>query len=44
MKHTPVKIYRDSKTGKIISRRAAERKSPSTWERETVYKPSPKKG
>ncbi len=44
MKHTPVKILRDSKTGRIISRRTASRKSPSTWERETVYKPTPKKG
>ncbi len=43
-KHTPVKIYRDSKTGQIISRETAERRNPATWERETVYRPSPKRG
>jgi hypothetical protein len=44
MKHTPIKIYRDSKTGQIISQKTAERRNRSTWERETVYRPSPKKG
>jgi len=44
MKHTPVVIYRDSRTGLIISRKDANRKNPATWEREVVYRPSPKKG
>jgi hypothetical protein len=43
MKHQQVHIYRDSRTGRIISQQQAERKNPATWERETVYKPSPKK-
>jgi hypothetical protein len=44
MKHTPVVILRDSKTGRIISQTTANRKDPATWERERVYRPSPKKG
>jgi len=44
MKHNPVHIYRDSKTGRIISQNTANRKNPATWEREVVYRPSPKKG
>lgn len=29
-------IYRDSKTGKIISKEQAMRKNPATWEKEKV--------
>jgi hypothetical protein len=43
MKHTVTTIYRDSKTGQIISQSTANRKDPSTWERERVYRPSPRK-
>jgi hypothetical protein len=44
MKHTPVKVNRDSRTGQFISDRTASQKNPSKWERETVYRPSPKRG
>jgi hypothetical protein len=43
MKHTPVHVYRDSKTGQFIPERTAVRR-PATTERETVYRPSPKRG
>lgn len=43
MKHTTRIIFRDSKTGRIISQGTAERKDPATWERERVYRPSPRK-
>jgi hypothetical protein len=44
MKHTKIVILRDSKTGRIISQTTANRKDPAKWEREVVYKPSPRKG
>lgn len=43
MKHTPVHIYRDSRTGRIVPREYAMR-HPAKTERETVYRPSPKRG
>jgi hypothetical protein len=43
MKHTPVVIYRNSKTGEITTQQYAVR-HPATTEREVVYRPSPKKG
>ena len=43
MKHTPVVIYRNSKTGEITTQRYADR-HPASTEREVVYRPSPKKG
>jgi hypothetical protein len=30
-------IYRDSDSGKIISRKDAESRDPKTWEREKVF-------
>ena len=44
MKHTAVKVIRDSKTGQFKSPESAKRTDPAKWERETVYRPSPKKG
>jgi hypothetical protein len=44
VKHKPIVFLRDSKTGRRISQATANRKDPSTWEREVVYRPSPKKG
>jgi hypothetical protein len=29
-------IYRDSKTGRIISKKYAENRNPATWEKERV--------
>jgi hypothetical protein len=29
-------IYRDSRTGRIISKKQAAKRSPSTWEKERV--------
>jgi hypothetical protein len=43
MKHTPVVVYRNSKNGQITTQQYAVR-HPATTERETVYRPSPKKG
>ncbi len=43
MKHTPVHVVRDSRTGQFRPAQDAKR-YPSTTERETVYRPSPKKG
>jgi len=44
VKHTPIVVRRDSKTGQFISQSTANRKDPATWERERLYRPSPKKG
>ena len=43
MKHTRLHIYRSSKTGQIVTESFAK-KHPATTERETVYRPSPKRG
>lgn len=43
MKHVPVKITRDSQTGRFVPYEYAVRR-PATTERETIYRPSPKKG
>ena len=32
-------VYRDSKTGRIMTERQAERKDPATWERENIHYP-----
>jgi hypothetical protein len=32
-------VYRDSKDGKFITERQAERKNPATWEREHIHHP-----
>ncbi len=32
-------VYRDSKSGRIITERQAERKDPATWEREHIHHP-----
>ncbi len=43
MKHTPVVIYRNAITGRIVPPRYAAN-HPRTTEREIVYRPSPKRG
>lgn len=37
-------IYRDSGTGKIISKEKAEKKNPATWEKEKIRVKKPAKG
>lgn len=43
LKHTPIVVYRNSITGRIVTEQYADR-HPRTTEREIVYRPSPKKG
>jgi hypothetical protein len=43
IKHTPIHVVRDSITGRFVPPSTAVRR-PATTERETVYRPSPKRG
>jgi hypothetical protein len=43
MKHTPIKITRDARNGQFKPQPWGTR-HPNISERETIYKPSPKKG
>lgn len=43
MKHTPIVIYRNSITGRIVTPQYGHN-HPRTTEREIVYRPSPKRG